>query len=353
MNAYWRHSLYRGTKRILLPELKYSANNLNQLTAKITEKGGNSLIIGRPWKINELRVKSTEDLNKLWYVLLKERLALKSDYYHSSQINGPNSLKARRCIAKVMTSMMRVKSVIRERNCMKNEFLRFLEFFYIKKSQFKEMHPKWTEKYPYWEDPIVEEIKEVPVQTEPLPEETVKKNTKKQKTKQKKKPQQEENISAKKLVIRGYIPGEVELVSEEIDDKLKEDDNDVKAPTIDEEPVHLKKEEGQEKTKEKKEENKNINRKYSVSVVLKKEKNLINDLKKDMTKKQILNKYISNPEGLQRDEKRRLFAKIQKERAMAGKEIFTREMAAVAYKLKNQTKSKTVNPQIRKLENLK
>ncbi|GJN29784.1 hypothetical protein PR202_gb18104 [Eleusine coracana subsp. coracana] len=68
---------------------------------------------GRSWKASELRLKSWDDLQKLWYVLLKEKNMLMSQrqMLYSENLRFPNPER----ISKVKKSMCRIKHVLTER----------------------------------------------------------------------------------------------------------------------------------------------------------------------------------------------------------------------------------------------
>ncbi|XP_059641690.1 uncharacterized protein LOC132283706 [Cornus florida] len=71
------------------------------------------MVYGRGWKASELRLKSWDDLNKLWYVLLKEKnlLMTQRQMLHSQNLQFPNPER----IPKVRKSMCRIKHVLTER----------------------------------------------------------------------------------------------------------------------------------------------------------------------------------------------------------------------------------------------
>ena len=85
--------------------------------------------IGRSWRAEELRLKSDDDLHKLWYVLLIEKNKLKSDSLMCIQLGqffyGNSNL------IKVRLSMARLLTVVNERKKLRNEYRKYLEDQYI------------------------------------------------------------------------------------------------------------------------------------------------------------------------------------------------------------------------------
>ena len=73
---------------------------------------------GRAWRADELRLKSHDDLHKLWYVMLKEKNKLKSDFLMTKQLGqvyfGKNDIK------KIRLSMARLLTVVNERKRLRN-----------------------------------------------------------------------------------------------------------------------------------------------------------------------------------------------------------------------------------------
>jgi len=69
---------------------------------------------GRSYRIEELRIKSNEDLHKLWFVLLKELNMLRTMEHYAKEeyLTFPNPER----IDKVQDSMERLEAVVLERN---------------------------------------------------------------------------------------------------------------------------------------------------------------------------------------------------------------------------------------------
>ncbi|XP_042861622.1 39S ribosomal protein L47, mitochondrial-like [Penaeus japonicus] len=76
--------------------------------------GEQEVKVGRAWKLDELRIKSNEDLHKLWYVLLKEKnMLLTMEHACKEEYRlFPNPER----IDKVEESMKNLEDVVRERN---------------------------------------------------------------------------------------------------------------------------------------------------------------------------------------------------------------------------------------------
>jgi large subunit ribosomal protein L47 len=69
---------------------------------------------GREWKTEELRIKSNEDLHKLWYVLLKERNMLMTMKDAAKEENELFASPER--LDRVEQSMINIETVVKERN---------------------------------------------------------------------------------------------------------------------------------------------------------------------------------------------------------------------------------------------
>lgn len=72
------------------------------------------ILVGRPWRKSELRIKSNQDLHKLWYVLLKERnMIMTMEHMYRTAVEAiPNPER----LDKVEESMENILSVVDERN---------------------------------------------------------------------------------------------------------------------------------------------------------------------------------------------------------------------------------------------
>ena len=111
---------------------------------------------GRPWKIEELRIKSNIDLHKLWYILHKERnmLLTMQQYYKDKFVAFPSPER----IAKVDESMENILEVVKERNVAYNllehgetkeyqPYKRYNSFGFIQKYRPREyLVPWWLNK---------------------------------------------------------------------------------------------------------------------------------------------------------------------------------------------------------------
>ncbi|KAJ1502896.1 39S ribosomal protein L47, mitochondrial, partial [Coelomomyces lativittatus] len=95
---------------------KSSAQNvrgLEEFFESRTSIPTNEIVTGRAWESADLRIKSFDDIHKLWYVILKERNMLETQKEESRRLCVP-FLHAKR-LQKCKSSMARIKQVLTER----------------------------------------------------------------------------------------------------------------------------------------------------------------------------------------------------------------------------------------------
>ncbi|ELU15648.1 hypothetical protein CAPTEDRAFT_219435 [Capitella teleta] len=91
-----------------------SRHGLNEFFDEKDNWGKAEVKTGRPWRCDELRLKSNTDLHKLWYVLLKERnmvMTMQAEYKRQCEV-FPSPER----IEKLEESMENVLEVIKERD---------------------------------------------------------------------------------------------------------------------------------------------------------------------------------------------------------------------------------------------
>lgn len=104
-----------------------------------TDEAAGGVQVGRSWRATELRLKSNDDLHKLWYVLLKEKNKLLSDKLITIQTQ--QNWEAHNNLRKVNLSMARLLTVVNERKKLLKEFREHLEKEYI-----------WSQKQEVWKE---------------------------------------------------------------------------------------------------------------------------------------------------------------------------------------------------------
>jgi ribosomal protein L29 len=156
--------LRRFTKLIRLPQLRlfsstpqsdkfqkslseFTSNHLYREVTTKDDQGmeSNSMAFdyGRAWLIHELRLKSSEDLHKLWHVLVIEKNRIFSDGLYNSKTMDKIFVDRLR---KVKLSMTRIRTVLRERKKVQEEFRRSLEEAYYKQKE-PELEEEFESKY--------------------------------------------------------------------------------------------------------------------------------------------------------------------------------------------------------------
>lgn len=106
--------------------------------------------VGKAWSPSLLRLKSNEDLHKLWYVLLKEKNLILADRQLLRQHRMPLDFKHK--LLKVRQSMARLLTIVREREIEKEKYWNSLLEDYLAKHEPEEKKLEAKEKKVRGED---------------------------------------------------------------------------------------------------------------------------------------------------------------------------------------------------------
>ncbi|KAH7550425.1 hypothetical protein JRO89_XS13G0189500 [Xanthoceras sorbifolium] len=112
--SFWAAARSQSTAAAAAASTATSGHNpLEEFFEKDRSPDDQKPVYGRSWKACELRLKSWDDLQKLWFVLLKEKnmLMTQRQMLHAQNLRFPNPER----IPKVRKSMCRIKHVLTER----------------------------------------------------------------------------------------------------------------------------------------------------------------------------------------------------------------------------------------------
>ena len=110
-----------------------------KFTEFLEENKEKKMTTGRAWRADELRLKSDDDLHKLWYILLQEKNLLMADTQYRVQHRGGRGHQDR--ILKVKISQARLLTVVHERFLVRERFKAALEKEYMD-THFPKPEPK-------------------------------------------------------------------------------------------------------------------------------------------------------------------------------------------------------------------
>ena len=331
MNAIWRFK----NKIVTIPKYKTTLPQqvVQEFDISNFTSGKNYLIYkanfetGRSWKACELRLKSTLELHKLWYILLKEKLALRADFYHYIQKRFEYR-HIKKDMVKIQKSMARLLTVVNERNILHNEFLTFLEFYYIQKQKSKEIEENRKSK----ELIIIGDTKQKNASTEG--------ETKNEFTSSHNEKTNAEGLNKESKENSNSNESDKSHVDKEI---RKESNNEKKF----------------KKTKIKLEnldvEKPPVQDSMNVTILDEREIKIVKSLERPFKNKDLLNSYVKNSHLIKGKERKRLISEIRAARAKQAKLIFTKELVAISQKLqysKMISKNKLNEDIIKKLENI-